>query len=203
MRVRLGARKLIFGLSAVGAALVVGSSAAWACTNLATLNLSSASGTPGSAVTITGSSFAAPSSGGIGASAATPVQLHWNSVTGNVLTTVVPDQVGNISATVKVPQAQPGYYTIVGTQITKSGTNEYGTPARASFQVISPGQRPTAVANAFQPASFGSSSPSSTGVIALTVALGVAGLALFGAAAGAFARQTRRQRVPAAQKAEK
>ncbi|MHB1535607.1 MAG: hypothetical protein ACYC1D_13560 [Acidimicrobiales bacterium] len=193
----MGIRRLLVGLGTMGAALVIGASPAWACTNLATMNLSNASGTPGTNVTVTGSSFAAAKAG-----PAVPVQLHWNSVTGPVLATAIPDATGNISAAVTIPQAQPGYYVLVATQQSK-GVNEYGTPARAAFQVISPGQRPAITPSAGQSAGAATSSPSSTGVIALTVALGVAGLALFGAGATSFARQARRRSVPATQKAKK
>lgn len=199
----MGIRRLLVGLGTMGAALVIGASPAWACTNLATLNLSNASGTSGTNVTVTGSSFAtAKSFATASASQAVPVQLHWNSVTGPVLATAIPDATGNISAAVTIPQAQPGYYVLVATQQVK-GVNEYGTPARAAFQVISPGQRPAITPSAGQSAGAATSSPSSTGVIALTVALGVAGLALFGAGATSFARQARRRSVPATQKATK
>lgn len=181
-------------------ALVLGASAAWACTNLATTNLSSASGTSGQSITMTGSSFHTPTVAKPGP--AVPVNIHWNSVTGPVLATAIPDATGNISATVTIPQAPPGYYVMIASQ-QANGVDEYGTPARSAFQVITPGQHPAVTPNAGQSAGVATSSPSSTGVIALTVALGVAGLALFGAGATSFARQARRRAVPAAQRAKK
>ena len=190
-------RKITVGLGTMGLAMVLGLSAAWACTNLATLNLSTAAGAPGQAVTVTGSSFKAATSG-----PAADVVVHWNSATGPALATVVPDHAGNISAQVAIPQASPGYYVLVATQ-TIDGADAYGTPARAAFQIVAPGQHPAVTPNAGQTAGVGSSSPSNTGVIALTIALGVAGLVLFGAGAGAFAREARRREVPAAQKIEK
>lgn len=193
----MNVRKIAVGLGTMGAALVLGLSTAWACTNLATLNLSSAAGQPGQAVTVTGSSFKVATSG-----PATPVVLHWNSVTGPALASVVPDQAGNISAQIAIPQAAPGYYVLVATQ-TVDGTDAYGTPARAAYEIVAPGQHPAVTPNAGQTAGVASSSPSNTGVIALTIALGVAGLVLFGAGAGAFARQARRREVPTAQKVEK
>jgi len=196
----MGIRRLVVGFGALGASLVIGASAAWACTNLATTNLSQASGTPGQAITVTGSSFKVPKVGV--AAPVTPVALHWNGVAGPVLATAIPDATGNIVATVTIPQASPGYYVLVASQQT-AGVDEYGTPARAAFQVISPGQRPAVTPNAGQSAGVATTSPSSTGVIALTVALGVAGLALFGAGATSFARQARRRSVPATQKVAK
>ncbi|MGH9121055.1 MAG: hypothetical protein ACRDYC_03790 [Acidimicrobiales bacterium] len=194
----MGIRKLVVGMGALGASLALGASAAWACTNLATLNLSSASGTVGQSITVTGSSFHAAQTG-----PQVPVVLHWNSVSGPALATATPDATGNISATIAVPQANPGYYVIVAVQQATAGVDEYGTPARAAFEVITPGQHPAVTPNAGQSAGVATTSPSSTGVIALTVALGVAGLALFGAGAASFARQARRRAVPATQKAGK
>jgi hypothetical protein len=185
-------RRLLLGCSVVGAGLLFAASAAWACTNLATLNLSNAAGTSGQSITVTGSSFHVASSG-----AQTPVALHWNGAAGPVLATVTPDATGNISATVTIPDAQPGYYVLVATQQT-NGVDAYGTPARAAFQILAPGQHPAVSPNAVQGGTV-ASSPSSTGVLALTVALGVLGLALFGAGVGAFARQARRREVPAAE----
>lgn len=182
-------RRLLLGFGVLGAGLLFAASAAWACTNLATLNLSNASGTSGQSITVTGSSFKVASTG-----AQTPVALHWNGATGPVLATVSPDATGNISATVTIPDAQPGYYVLVATQQV-NGQDAYGTPARAAFQILAPGQRPAVTPNAVQGGSV-STSTSSSGVLALTVGLGVLGLALFGAGVGAFARQARRRDVP-------
>jgi hypothetical protein len=113
------------------------------------------------------------------------------------LATVTPDATGNVSATVTIPDAQPGYYVLVATQQT-NGVDAYGTPARAAFQILAPGQRAAVSPNAVQGGTV-ATSPSSTGVLALTIALGVLGLALFGAGVGAFARQARRREIPAAE----
>ncbi len=184
------ARRLLLGFGVAGAGLLFAASSAWACTNLATLNLSNAAGTSGQSITVTGSSFSVASA----TAPATPVVLHWNGATGPVLATVTPDATGNISATVTIPDAQPGYYVLVATQ-QSGGVDKYGTPARAAFQILAPGQRPAVAPNAVQGGTV-ASSPSSTGVLALTVGLGVIGLALFGAGVGAFARQARRREVP-------
>jgi len=184
------ARRLLLGVGVAGAGLLFAASSAWACTNLATLNLSNAAGTSGQSITVTGSSFSVASA----TAPAVPVVLHWNGATGPVLATVTPDATGNISATVTIPDAQPGYYVLVATQ-QSNGVDKYGTPARAAFQILAPGQRPAVTPNAVQGGTV-ASSPSSTGVLALTVGLGVIGLALFGAGVGAFARQARRREVP-------
>lgn len=185
--------KGILGASAAAAGSMVFAAAAWACTNLATLNLSNATGAPGSQVTLTGSSFTPTAAGKI----APPVVLHFNSLTGPALATVHPNAAGDISATFTVPQAQPGDYVIVATQTTSKGTAEFGTPARASLVI--PG--PTSGA-ASQPAtaSLSSSAPttsSSDGILGWAIGLGAGGLALFGAGLGAVVRQGRRREVPA------
>ncbi|HEX3541864.1 MAG TPA: hypothetical protein VHT75_15630 [Acidimicrobiales bacterium] len=186
------AKRMLLGFGVIGAGLLFAASAAWACTNLATLNLSQAAGSSGQNVTVTGSSFKVASTG-----PAIPVVLHWNGATGPILATVAPDATGNISASVTIPDAQPGYYVLVATQQV-NGTDAYGTPARAAFQILAPGQRAAVTPNAVQGGTVAPAT-SSTGVIALTITLGVLGLALFGAGVGAFARQARRREVAAAE----
>lgn len=186
------ARKLLFGVGVVGAGLLFAASA-WACTNLATLNLSQAAGTSGQPITLTGSSFKVATGDPI------PVIVHWGSATGPVLASVAPDPNGNISASITIPDAQPGYYTMVATQ-TVNGFDYYGTPARAAFQLLTPGQPANITPNAVQGGTVTvSPSGSSTGIIALTLTLGVLGLALFCGGVGAFVRQAGRREVAAKQ----
>ncbi len=181
----------VFGVVAV--AVVVAGAAAFACTNLATLNLSSPTGNAGDTVTLTGSSFRV----GKAPAPTNPVVLHWNGVDGPVLAQAMPDKAGNISATFAIPQGQPGYYVIVATQRNAQGIDEYGTPARASFQILGPGGESVVQQPGTQAPTGVASDPSSTGIIALTVGLGALGLALFGAGFTAFVRQARRREVPA------
>ncbi|MBW3626081.1 MAG: hypothetical protein KY412_00555 [Actinobacteria bacterium] len=165
--------------------------AAMACTNLATLNLSSASGSVGDTVTVTGSSFSVPK----GDAPMVPVVLSWNGADGKVLAEVTPDSAGNISATFTVPEGQPGYYVLVASQKDAEGVDQYGTPARASYQILGPnGESVVQPAGSQSPAV--ASEPSSTGMIALTVGLGVLGLALFAAGFTAFVRQGRGAAAP-------
>jgi hypothetical protein len=173
--------------AAVAAATVFVGAAAFACTNLATLNLSSTAGKAGDVVTVTGSSFAV----GRGDAPTLPVQLRWNGVDGMVLAETVPDRAGNISATFTVPEGQPGYYVLVATQKDARGVDTYGTPARASYQILGASGQSVVAPPANAAAATVPSEPSSAGIIALTVGLGVLGLALFGAGFIAFVRQTR------------
>ena len=169
--------------------MVLAGAAAFACTNLAALNLSSNSGQAGSQVTVTGSAFArAPKN--------TPVDLHWNGINGPVLTSVTPDAAGAIGPlNVNIPaDAKPGNYVIVATQTEiATGLTPGGLPSRAGFQVLGPGATPTAATE------VGSTGTSTSGVsggfIALSVALGVSGLLLFGFGAATFVGSYRR-RVP-------
>ncbi|MDQ3896757.1 MAG: hypothetical protein M3326_05815 [Actinomycetota bacterium] len=179
-------RTLCFVVPAVAATVFVGA-AAFACTNLATLNLSSTAGEAGDVVTVTGSSFAVGRDG----APSLPVQLHWNGVNGTVLAEAVPDKAGNISATFTVPEGAPGYYVLVATQKDAKGVDAYGTPARASYQILGPNGRSLVPPPASATAAAVPAEPSSTGIVALTVGLGALGLALFGAGFVAFVRQTR------------
>src|SRR5437763_7735758 len=132
-------KKLAVVAGAAAATVVLAlASAAFACTNLAALNLSSSSGQAGTQVTVTGSAFArAPKN--------TPVALHWNGLDGPVLATVTPDAAGAINATtITIPSdAKPGFYTIVATQTEiATGLTPWGLPTRAGFQVEGPGATP-------------------------------------------------------------
>ena len=179
---------------AVVAAVVVTGVAAFACTNLATLNLSSARANPGETITATGSSFAVGEEG----ATAPPVLVRWNGVDGEVLAQVTPDPAGNISATFTVPQADPSQYVIVATQRDAEGKDEFGTPARASFDILGPNNQPVQPVTE-TPASTGSDS-SSAGAIALMAGLGFVGLGLFGLGATMFMRALPRRQVPAVER---
>jgi hypothetical protein len=177
---------LVFGGATT--ALVIAGAAAFACTNLATLNLSNSAGKAGDNVTVTGSSFRVNAKD---AAASDPVVLHWNGVDGATLAEAKPDKAGNISATFTVPEGQPGYYVIVATQRDAKGVDAYGTPARASYQILGPNGQSVVQPVGSSAGNVGTET-SSSGIIALTVGLGALGLALFGAGFIAFVRQARR-----------
>lgn len=193
------------GLACVGIACA--GIVAFACTSLASLNLSQATGAPGTQVSVTGSSFnpsAKPDADGL----FTPVTLHWNSVSGPVLADgIVPDSTGAIGpVSVTIPSsATPGYYMIVATQQQiQGGSGEaFGTPARTAFQVTG-----AAGASAPQPANSlpgtvatSGSTNVGAGLIVLLVVLGVAGLALFAVGTASYLGSSRRS--AAAAKARK
>ena len=183
----------------VGLAAVVGVTTVFACTSLATLNLSQASAPAGTNLNVTGSSFGSVSSGN------SPVTLHWNSIAGPSLATgVVPDSSGAIGpVSVTIPSsATPGYYTIIAVQTDKSGQNAFGTPARAAVQVTGAGGA-GAGSNSSQPVASPTNNGSGlgAGLIGLLVALGVGGLILFGLGTATFVGSYRR--VPSASKVRK
>lgn len=171
----------------VTAVVAVGFAAtAFACTALATLETATASTAPGTNVVTTGSSFAAKSAG--------PVVIHWNGVAGPEVGRATPDANGNITASVAVPKtADPGQYVLVATQANAKGEPVYGTPARASLAVTAPDGTVPASPVA-SPASPSQPVPGSdgNGVVALTMVLGAAGLALFGTGFVTLIRHGRR-----------
>jgi hypothetical protein len=181
---RLGVAGALVGVTGI----LTLASAAFACTNLAALNLSSSSGQAGSQVTVTGSAFGRVPKN-------TPVDLHWNGLAGPILATVTPDAAGAINpTTLTIPaDARPGFYTIVATQTeVATGLNPWGLPTRAGFTVEGPGVTTAQPAEAVSAGSPGDSGVSG-GFIALTIALGLGGLVLFGLGAAAFLGTYRRR----------
>jgi hypothetical protein len=181
--------------SAAVVSMVMFAGIAYACTNLATLNLSTASGNVGDNVTVTGSSFRTPRAA---TDAVMPVALSWNGAGGPVLATATPDAAGNISASFTIPEGQAGYYVVLATQLDAKGVDAYGTPARAAFQIL--GANGESVVSAPNTQAPVATEGNGGGILALTVGLGALGLGLFAAGFTAFARQARRQEVPTAAK---
>ncbi len=198
-------RAISTSFAAVAVATVIFGAAAFACTNLATLNLSSSSGKPGEVVKVTGTSFAVSTA----QSPVNPVVLHWNATDGPVLATAEPDKAGNIAADITIPQGAPGSYVIVATQTKQVAAqpgpatghdpradNVFGTPARVAFTILGAGGD-TAASPVGATAVTASGDSSPAGVLALTIGLGVLGLALFAAGFVGVVRQVRRRQVPA------
>jgi hypothetical protein len=196
-------------LVAMGAFIVGLGAAAFACANLATLNLSTGSARPGTTITFTGAGFAVPrASTGL---TPTPVVVHWESEGGPVIAEVVPDRYGSLSAQFTVPEARPGTYIIVATQKTPRRAPgappeqepayfpEPGTPARASFEVLAPGAiatHRTAVVESGD-VSDAQGQFDATVWIVLTAAFGSVAMSLFGGGLIAFIHQSRKSREPA------
>ena len=92
----------VFGAAA--AASVIAGAAAFACTNLATLNLSSTAGKAGDSVTVTGSSFRVNSAN---VAASDPVVLRWNGTEGTELARVSPTRPATSPPPSPSPRASP------------------------------------------------------------------------------------------------
>jgi hypothetical protein len=128
----------------------------------------------------------------------TGVQIRWNALDGPVLAEVTPDKVGNISASVTIPQAPPDNYVIVAVLKDARGADTSGTPSRAQFQIQGGAGTATpqpALAQA-QPATTSSGGGSSAPMV-LLVGLGAVGLLLF-AAGFVAATRSRAGEVPTA-----
>jgi hypothetical protein len=196
-------------VGAIGALIVGIGAGAFACANLATLNLSTGRAESGTTIAFTGASFAVPrASTGL---TPTPVVVHWQWEEGPILAEATPDRYGSISATFVVPEARPGTYIIVATQKTPrrpAGAPadqapalfaEPGTPARASFEVLAPGAIAGDRTAAVDPVDV-SDAPGqldATVWIVLTAAFGAVAMSLFGGGLIAFIHQSRKSREPA------
>ena len=201
-----------WAVSGAAGVVVLVAGAAFACTNLATVNLSSPMGKPGDAITLTGTGFMANAAempmdgmvmdmgpGGMmgDLTVRTPVTVRWNGPDGPVLSTAVPDRSGTISVLFTIPETQPGHYTVVAVQKNAQGYDVYGTPARAPLQVVGAGQPAGAGVRGAGPEGAGGAS-TSPGILALTVGLGVLGVGLLSAGGVAATRTARARRgVPA------
>ena len=191
-------------LVTVAVVVVVLATVAFACTNLATITLSSDSGHPGDTIALTGTSFPARTQGGV---TPTPVEVHWKTADGPLLAKTTPDRTGTIVVTFAIPESAPGAAIIIATQ-RRSVPNpnspdaapmlvdEFGTPARATLRVLAPGERATTIAsNAdFVPATTDSGS---TAIMVMLVLFGAVALSLFGGGVIAFLHQVRQRRLVA------
>lgn len=179
-------RKFSWLLCVTGVLLLLGGASAWACTNLATLNLDTTHAQAGDTVQITGSSYKLTESGG------QEVILRWNAFDGPVLASTTPDSSGNIAVSLVIPSdAQPGPHVIVGAQEVErpdgSMVPAHGTPTRASIVVGSAGVDPLEPPAAVSPAASAAASGDG-GLLVLGALLGLVGLGLFAAGTGVFLR---------------
>ncbi|MGH9222684.1 MAG: hypothetical protein ACRD2W_02525 [Acidimicrobiales bacterium] len=180
---------------------VLWGAAAYACTNLATMTLSSGAGHPGDTITLIGTSFPVPRTAG---STPTQVVVRWKSLDGPIIGTVTPDRTGTISMTFTVPQAAPGNIVILGTQrreLTAGSdatptayVDEPGTPARATFRVLAAGELPP-IRTPSADFSVVRGEQGSTAMSVLMVLFGAVSLSLFAGGVIAFLYQMRLRRM--------
>jgi hypothetical protein len=185
------------------AAFAVVAAAAFACSNLATISLSSGSGRPGDMITLVGTSFLVPRASA--GTSPTPVVIHWGASDGPVLATATPDRTGTISATFNVPDGAPGNVIIVATQrrtITSPDNpsvtitlDEAGTPARTTFRILAPGEAtPTSTPIDDFAGATAAGQEGSTAMIVMMVLFGTVALSLFAGGVIAFIHQVRTRR---------
>lgn len=199
---RVTKRRVLGFFGTASAVVVLLGLTAHACTNLASLNLSNTTGRAGDTLTITGSSFNIICVCGPQVPP-TPVKIRWNGIKGEVMAEMMPDRAGAVSASFTVPDVKPGYYVIVATQHDETyHIDAAGTPARATFEVLTANGQSVVGSGEVATPSPSSDESTSTALIALTVALGVVGLALFAAGSTVVLRQVsgRRSRLSAAVK---
>ncbi len=204
-----GVRRAVLLAAVLLAGASTWAASAFACTNLATITLSSATGHVGDTITIIGTSFPVPRSAAPNSSTPatppTPVVIRWKSSDGPVLATVTPDRTGTISATFTVPPSEPGNVVIVALQRRpladpatpdgppKAYIDEVGTPARATFRILAPGEVAATTIPSSRFVSAGGDQ-GSTGLIVMMVLFGTVALSLFAGGVIAFLHQIRSQR---------
>lgn len=169
------------------AAALLGGATAFACTNLATLTPGTRGAKAGTAVTVTGSSFAAPKEG----AAPSPVAVRWNRVGGPVLATLVPDASGTITGSFTPLETTPGHYVVIATQVDEKGENQFGTPARMPFEILGPTGE--SVSPPVRQYSSSSSDSNSSVPLVLLGVLGIGAVGLFAAGLASFQKERSRQ----------
>ncbi|MHB1534928.1 MAG: hypothetical protein ACYC1D_10040 [Acidimicrobiales bacterium] len=180
-------RGWIAGLMAAVVAITIPAGMAWACVGLALLTTTSPTVKPGGTATAIGRDFAPGS----------PVQIHLDSLTGPVLTTVPPLKGFAMTTRFKVPVSIPADIT-VGPHVLIATQDEHNmntnVPARAVIYVGTAPSPPPAPSP--RAATLSASSGPSVGVLAL-VALAVAAVALavFGAVVAGASRRPRPEAV--------
>jgi hypothetical protein len=145
---------------------------AFACANLYSARLNTASAKVGQQVSIVVRNVNT-------SPAASPLQVRWNGRSGQVLAEGRP--VGNkFRATFTVPKAKAGYYVVLATQSGPNGRIASGSPGRAPLRVKA------STSEALPVAGTPGGGP---GGIAPTVLTGLLTLALFGGAGAMGARR--------------
>lgn len=210
---RVGATVAVLAtVAAVAGATVLWVGRAFACTNLATISLSAGFGHAGDTITLIGTSFPVPHP----ASAAlpTPVVVRWRSIDGPIVATAVPDRTGTISATFTVPPSEPGNAVVVAVQRRPAVdtapaapgapgasdapppayVDEPGTPARATFRILAPGELASASLPFGTVLTTGEGDSGSTALTVMLVLFGTVALSLFAGGVMAFLHQLRSQR---------
>ena len=115
------------------AVVVLPLASAFACVDLATIELAQGEARPGDQVAGTGKGFADDHGGAPGPE---PVVVRFGSATGSVVWSGRPAADHTIAFSFTVPAVPPGEYLIVAMQTTADGTPAPGTPARDVLTVV-------------------------------------------------------------------
>ena len=111
------------------AVLALVGAAAWACTPQASIKTSVASGTPGTNITVTGSTFDATGQ---------PVKVWWGGAGKQLVATANVTASRGFTATFAVPNVAGGVHIVAATQIDASGQPIAGSPVNTTFRVDAP-----------------------------------------------------------------
>ncbi|HEX3622963.1 MAG TPA: hypothetical protein VHT97_11670 [Acidimicrobiales bacterium] len=180
-------RRWLFGLLATTAVLVP-TALAWACVGLMSLTTSSPNVQPGGSVTVLGKEFAQGA----------PVEIHLDSPTGQLLTTVpapTDTMTSQFKVNVTIPANVPaGQHVLVATQAYHYMNG--GAPARATVFVGTPAPAPAGPAVRPGNVVF-DKAPSGLSLFLIGLAVAAVGLVL--AAALNLAASRRQPRAPAAE----
>lgn len=123
-----GIRKRLGALFIGVAVPLVLASAAYACASLATLSIDPERGRPGATITGKGGNYSSDP-------AASTVTLHFKSRSGPVLWEGRPSAERKIAFEFEVPDAAPGWYSVIAVQNKADGNPVAGTPGRSSLKV--------------------------------------------------------------------
>lgn len=175
--------RIVYGAGAVVAtALMVWGGVAFACSpQPAVYSLVPESAAPGETVEVRGQAVRS----------ASPVEIRWNGVKGDLLATTIPAGGGMFSVPVRIPDVAPGIYSMVAVTVDDG-------VARIAFEATAPAGTTAAAAAPAQlwPSldAAPSSAPASSGPNAFGVAL--LGIGLVGLFAGSTVAVARRRRAP-------
>lgn len=122
---RTARRGMVGGLAVVGVLVLLGA-AAWACVPQASLRATPGSGTVGTRITLTGSSFDP---------AGQPVKIWWGGAGKTLVATSPVSASRSISATFTVPDVAGGVHVIAATQLDANGQAVANSPVNTTFLV--------------------------------------------------------------------
>jgi hypothetical protein len=191
---QLSRKHWILAAMCLAAIPLAAAATAFACGNLAYLKLNRSTARPGDQVTARGGNYNT-------SPRASAIQLRFNSRNGRVLWEGRPNANGKFASAFTVPNARPGYYVLVTTQVGPDGRPAAGTPGRTPLRVkgASSSRSSAAPLTPFGSAPPDDGGPPQAAPVGLLAGIGI-GVLAFGLLGGALAvvRLGRRRRVDVA-----